>query len=207
MVLRLKGRPMRLRTRALAIAGIAAALVIAYVAVDAALRRPDYRCEQTLESLLVDPAEFTYGSTSTTPSPLPTFETSTGTPSRACESHYSGAFGHAFHVVYYYEDEDAARRAYTQLTSSVFRARAEGDLPWSESREIGSAPAHADEVTASCTERVGMGPRCTALARYGKLLSLFESEVSSSGMTRGDVARILQRVDTALMRTGVADPE
>jgi len=198
---------MRLGARNLTGAALVLSLAAACVAVLYAIRPPDYRCDEALQSLLVDVVEFPPGSSASTPSALAGLETNTGAGTRACETNYSGPFGHAFNILRQYDDEEAARRAYSQLVDRVFQVTPEYDLPFSESPVIAAAAIHADEVRAGCTDRLGMGPQCAVLARYGRLVSLFQSEMSPSGITADYLVRILERMDTTVAGSGMEDPQ
>ena len=198
---------MRPGARHLIRAALVLPLAAACVAVLYAIRPPDYRCDEALQSLLVDVVEFPPGSSASTPSALAGLETNTGAGTRACETNYSGPFGHAFHILRQYNDEEAARRAFRQLADRVFQVRPEYDLPFSESPVIAAAAVQADEVRAGCTDRLGMGPQCAVLARYGRLVSLLQSQMSPSGITADYLIRILERMDTTVARSSMADPE
>ena len=157
-------------------------------------------CDHEIEALLLDASAQPAGSLMGQPNRTPSVSVDVGGGDGACQVEYGVVFGHAFHVVFRFEDEAAGIRAYQRLAETAFYARPGLDLPWSADNSVDTRVLDADEVYAACTPRVGYTPRCAAVGRYGRYLFLFETEMNTQHMTVVDFSRVLSVIDEQFSR-------
>jgi hypothetical protein len=100
--------------------------------------------------------------------------------------------------LYAFEDIAAADAGYQTLADSASAINPEYDVP-TESPDVSTAAPDADALHVACAARVG-NAWCIVVSRYGhRVYWLSVSHLAPSGLTKDDLYRLVQAMNSKLM--------